>query len=134
LTQIAPKKYQTVFGTLHQSSIGIGMICAQSLSLALSRPFWWRGELGVAMVIGSVLLVLGGLIRSHEGEENGGEREEDEETALLGVRGEYDRTIYTPRLLELMKTETKQPISVKNLLTTSDTPLWRGCKASPGGI
>ena len=86
LSHIAPEKYRTVFGTLHQSSIGIGMLFAQSLSLVLARPKWWRLELVVAAAIGSGLLGIGLLVKGDE-EDKVEIRESNEETALLDQRG-----------------------------------------------
>jgi MFS family permease len=72
------KKYKTVLGTLHQISIGLGMIIAQSLSLVLSRPMLWRIEMAIGTGIAMVLLVTGLTIGEPKEQ-----REEDEEVTPL---------------------------------------------------
>ncbi|KAI9637137.1 putative vacuolar membrane protein [Dioszegia hungarica] len=106
LSLIAPERYRTVFGTLHQSSIGIGMLVAQSLSLALAKKALWRVELLVAAAIGALLLLVGLFVGKEEQDESSSA---DESTALLGDRAQK-----------------KPPLSVKDLLTSDDSVLRSG--------
>jgi MFS family permease len=109
LSQISPEKYHTVLGTLHQSSIGIGMLVAQSLSLLLAKPVLWRVELLVAAAIAVILLVIGLFIKDEVAEQDEGNV--DERSALLPDEGQK-----------------KQPISVKELFSSSDKVLKSGCE------
>lgn len=109
LSQISPEKYHTVFGTLHQSSIGMGMLVAQSLSLLLAKAVLWRVELLIAAGIAVVLLVIGLFIKDEVAEPDTGEV--DERSALLQDEGQK-----------------KQPISVKELFSSHDKVLKSGCK------
>jgi MFS family permease len=98
LAEIAPSRLRTIFGTLHQLSIGVGMLIAQSLSLPLGKPFLWRYVSAIGAGIGLVLflsgLILGrveGKSKADDGEvsrgDEAGEEGVDEERPLLG--GEY---------------------------------------------
>jgi predicted MFS family arabinose efflux permease len=52
-----------MFGTLHQISIGLGMIVAQALSLVLAKTYSWRYVLLVAEAIALFLLLSSCFIR-----------------------------------------------------------------------
>jgi MFS family permease len=76
LTEIAPKRFNRLFGTLHQISIGLGMMIAQSLSLVLSEAFKWRYVLLVGEGIALSLLLIGFLVgRPNERKDRGREEE-----------------------------------------------------------
>jgi hypothetical protein len=95
LSEISSKRYNRSFGTLHQISIGIGMITAQSLSIPFAKPFTWRYVLAVGFSIPAVLFALSGIVSaepqaaSQEGQEE--EQEGDEETPL--VRKEQEKKL-----------------------------------------
>jgi MFS family permease len=59
LADIAPKRYSRLFGTLHQMSIGLGMIVAQSLSIPFARLSAWRYVLLVGEALAISLLISG---------------------------------------------------------------------------
>lgn len=97
LAEIAPKRLRTLFGTLHQLSIGVGMLVAQALSVPLGKPFVWRYVPAIGALIGVVLFLSGLVLGRVEGKdhENHGatsygdeEDENDEERPLLG--GEWE--------------------------------------------
>jgi MFS family permease len=91
LSQISPEKYHTLLGTLHQSSIGMGMLGAQSLSLLLAKPRLWRVELLVAAGIAAALLVVGLFVKDAEAErdlKSGEDADVNERSALLHDQGE----------------------------------------------
>lgn len=70
------------------------MVVAQSLSLVLAQPGWWRLELGVAAGWAVVLLLAGGLVRGDVEEEKESSHEEaGEATALLRDQGESSMLI-----------------------------------------
>jgi len=81
LVEIAPRSYTKLYGTLHQISIGLGVITAQSLSLPFGKAFQWRYVFMVAASMGGALL-LGGIGMGGKREE-GGKDEEDEEMPLV---------------------------------------------------
>jgi MFS family permease len=91
LSEIAPQKYKTKFGVLHQIWIGLGMITAQSLSIPFSRAWTWRFTLLVGASIALVLLCLSFGMKevdpdkSSQDEEGGG----DEETPLINKCGSF---------------------------------------------
>ena len=89
LDSIAPKRYRKMFGIMHQIWIGLGMITAQSLSLAFAKLWVWRYVLLIGTGLGGLVFV-GGLIvgRLGTGEEKESRDEADEETSLVGRGGE----------------------------------------------
>lgn len=118
LSEISTRSSKTLFGTLHQMSIGIGMILAQSLSFVFSRPWRWRYVLLVGFGIATALFALSGIlsVRPRKGEgavEFGeeGEDEDDEERPLV------------------QREEVKQEVSVRELLH-ADTIVKRGSESS----
>jgi MFS family permease len=89
LSEIAPKRFRTTFGVLHQIWIGVGMITAQSLSIPFAGEWNWRWSLFVGMAIAAVLLVASTAMREYE---EGGKDEDrpaevesggDEQTPLI---------------------------------------------------
>ena len=62
LNEISSKRYKASFGILHQVSIGIGMIVAQSLSIPFAQPWMWRWVLVIGFAIAAVLFVGSGAV------------------------------------------------------------------------
>jgi MFS family permease len=86
LSEVSTRSSKTLFGTLHQISIGVGMIVAQSLSFVFAKPWVWRYVLLVGFSIASALFAISGTIKVHrevdEGDA-GSDDEGDEETPLV---------------------------------------------------
>ena len=88
LSEIAPKRFSRVFGTLHQISIGLGMIVAQCLSIPFDKPFQWRYVqlIGAATAIALVIFSFF-TSRAERKTDAAGERGITEESSLLSDRG-----------------------------------------------
>lgn len=88
LSEIAPKRFSRIFGTLHQISIGLGMIVAQCLSIPFDKPFQWRyvqlvgASTAIALVVFSFFTS-----RAERKADSAGERGVTEESSLLSNRG-----------------------------------------------
>lgn len=89
LNEISSKRYKSSFGILHQVSIGIGMIVAQSLSVPFGQPWTWRWVLAIGFGIAAILFIGSGAVtlafpnkveRHSEGDE------EDEQRPLIDRR------------------------------------------------
>ena len=114
LSEISSRRYKRSFGTLHQMSIGIGMIVAQSLSIPFAKPFSWRYVLAIGFSIPAVLFALSGTIlldSDWEPEARQEEEQGDEETPLV------------------VKKNGKE-LSVKDLWY-ADSSVRRGCECDP---
>lgn len=85
LSEIAPKRFSRIFGTLHQMSIGLGMIVSQSLSIPFARPFAWRYVLLIGEAIAVLLLVAGTVLGRAKPVQTSGE-----EQGLLEENSEYE--------------------------------------------
>ena len=83
LADIAPKRYSRLFGTLHQMSIGLGMIVAQSLSIPFAQPFRWRYVLLIGEILAVLLLLSSTVIKDSRKGTRGSEEER-----LLNDEGE----------------------------------------------
>ena len=79
LADIAPKRYSRIFGTLHQMSIGLGMIVSQSLSIPFAKRFQWRYALHIGEGLALLLLLSGTIL----GRAKPASREEGERQRLL---------------------------------------------------
>jgi len=85
LSEIAPKRFSRIFGTLHQISIGLGMIVAQCLSIPFDKPFQWRYVQLVGAGTAIVLVIFSFFTsRAKQKTEDGGSTEE---SRLLSDRG-----------------------------------------------
>jgi len=104
LNEISSKRYKSSFGILHQVSIGVGMIVAQSLSIPFAKPWAWRWVLVIGFGIAAVLFIGSGAVTlafPHKVEGHNEGDEEDEERPLVDRRHEE---------------ETKDVIGVKDLI------------------
>ncbi|KAK1923400.1 putative vacuolar membrane protein [Papiliotrema laurentii] len=81
------KSAKTYFGTMHQMSIGTGMIVAQSLSIPFAHPWQWRWVLVIGLAIAAGLLLLSGGVSNPSLDMTPGA---DEETSLLRQEAEGD--------------------------------------------
>jgi MFS family permease len=84
LSEIAPERLSRLFGTLHQISIGIGMIIAQCLSIPFEKPFQWRYVQLVGAGIAVALMISSSLMGRADRK---GDRGNTEETRLLLDQG-----------------------------------------------
>lgn len=75
LADIAPKRYSRLFGTLHQMSIGLGMIVAQSLSIPFAHPFRWRYVLLIGEGLAVLLLLSSTVVRGSKTTPRSGEEQ-----------------------------------------------------------
>lgn len=75
LAETAPKRYSRLFGTLHQMSIGLGMIVAQSLSIPFAHPFQWRYVLLIGEILALSLLLSSTVYRNEEVDRGTGEEQ-----------------------------------------------------------
>ena len=87
LRELAPKDYAKLYGTLHQVSIGLGILTAQAFSLLFARPLLWRLQMVVATGVAVGLLLLGSLLRVRKTHHDHIGEDEDEETPLLAHSG-----------------------------------------------
>lgn len=87
LSEIAPKRYSRLFGTLHQMSIGLGMIVAQSLSIPFAQPFRWRYVLLIGELLAILLLLSSTVVRNAKNDRRTGEEqrllEDDREYPII---------------------------------------------------
>jgi MFS family permease len=98
LSDIAPAKYRTKFGVLHQIWIGLGMISAQSLSIPFSKPWIWRYSLLVGVGLAGILLLgsfaMGETNSAVKARDEGAEEEGHEETPLIAKCEFFIWTLY----------------------------------------
>lgn len=129
LSEIAPKRFNRLFGTLHQISIGLGMMVAQSLSLILAKSFEWRYILLIGEGIALSLLVIGFFVaqpkaRNAEGRE--------EERRLLPVPD--GQLIHTSDLRPSSRSDSEEetePLSVRQVLTTDNEVVRKARESTP---
>ncbi|ORY27082.1 putative vacuolar membrane protein [Naematelia encephala] len=111
LAEIATEERRTIFGTLHQIAIGLGMIIGQSLSIPFGQPWKWRAVLLVGLGIALIVFLAGLLVPKPQQTEDKSTEDEDadEETPLVSREND----------------DTKDEMSVKELFTTPKTKIRR---------
>ncbi len=124
VAEIAPKKYSRLYGTLHQISIGTGMIVAMSLSIPFGKSFVWRYVLVIGMGLG-ILLFLGSF-RMGRGERRVKDEEGDDEETPLVQRDGMSSSTFSGKLAPTGIGEGEKPLSVTQILTTKDPLIKRG--------
>lgn len=121
LAEIAPASIKKSLGIMNQLFIVFGMLTGQALSFPFSHEHRWRYVFVVAIIIGGVQLLGSLFIRD-------GEKIKKQ----LGA-AEYDDQSEDDPLLGEAEAE---PMSITQLLTTTDSKIRRACKLleTPGVV
>lgn len=111
LAEIAPESIKKSLGIMNQLFIVFGMLTGQSLSFPFSREHRWRYVFAVAVIIGAVQLLGSFFVREEEKTKGSRGAGDGEDEPLLG--------------------EEVEPMSITDLLTTTDSKIRRACESVP---